>query len=111
MLKRIEDITVISGEEFHSYTDEMIFVDTVCPFKQQPLTQAFIGISDAEEELPALWQEISLYGGDIFLTFENDTVHTFISTDFKEQLDVEKFLFIKVIAIGDAQDTRPFRIA
>lgn len=111
MLKRIEDITVISTEEFLSYEGEMIFVDTECPFKSHPLTQAFLSIGDREDELPSMWQESNLFGGDVFMTYEDGILHTFISLDFKEQLDPGKFLFIKVVAIGEPKDVKPIRIS
>ncbi len=110
MLKRIEDITVISGAEFHSYEGEMIFVDTECPFRSQPIAQAYLAMGDAEDELPNMWQESSIFGGDVFMTYESGVLHTFISLDMKEQLDEEKYLFIKVIAIGEPSDTIPIRL-
>jgi hypothetical protein len=111
MLKRVEDITVISAEEFHSYEGELIFVDTECPFKSQPIAQAYIAIGDTESDLPTMWQESSLYAGDIFMTYENNLIHTFISLDLKDQLELGKYLFIKVITIGEPSDTKPIRLA
>jgi len=111
MLKRVEDITVISAEEFHSYEGELIFVDTECPFRSQPIAQAFLAIGNTEDDLPTMWQESSLFGGDIFMTYENNIIHTFISLEIKEQLEIGKYLFIKVIAIGEPNDTKPIRLA
>lgn len=111
MLKRVEDITVISADEFLSYEGEMIFVDTQCPFKSQPLTQVFLSVGDAEDELPSMWQESALFADTVFTTFEDDVLHTFISLELKEQLEPGKYLFIKVIAIGEPVDTRPIRLA
>lgn len=111
MLKRIEDITVISTDEFLSYEGDMIFVDTESPFKSQPIAQAYVAIGDSETELPDMWQEIGLFGGDFFLTFEDDIIHTFISLDFKEQLEPGRYLFIKVIAIGEPKDAKTIRLA
>jgi hypothetical protein len=109
MLKRIEDITVISADEFLSYEGEMIFVDTECPLKSQPMAQAYLAIGDKETELPTMWQESSLFGGDVFMTYEEGVIHTFISLELKEQLEPGKFLFIKVIALGEHNDLRPIR--
>jgi hypothetical protein len=111
MLKRIEDITVISTDEFLSYEGEMIFVDTDCPFTSQPLTQVFLAISDKEDELPNLWQESSVFGGDVFTSFEENVLHTFISLDLQEQLDPGQFLFVKVIAIGEPVERKPIKIS
>ena len=101
MLKRIEDITVISGQEFVSCEEDMLFVDTESPFSSQPLVQVFIALSEAETELPDTWQESSLFGGDVVITYEEGTIHTFISVDIQEQMAPEQYLFIKVIAIGE----------
>lgn len=111
MLKRIEDITVISSDEFLSYEGDMIFVDTECPFKSQPVAQAFVAIGDAEDQLPTMWQESSIFGGDIFMTYEDGTVHTFISLELQEQMEPGKFLFIKIIAIGEQSETKPIRLS
>jgi hypothetical protein len=111
MLKSIEDITVISADEFHSYEGDMIFVDTECPFKSQPLAQIYIGMGDSEDELPTMWQESILFGGDIFTTYEYGVLHTFISLDLKDQLDPGKFLFIKAIVIGEPRETKMIRIS
>lgn len=111
MLKRLEDITVISTDEFHSYEGEMIFVDTESPFPSQPLTQVFIGMGPAEDELPSLWQESTVFGGEIFTTFEDKTIHTFISLDLQDQFEPGQYIFIKVIAIGESEDKKPIRIS
>jgi hypothetical protein len=105
MLKRIEDITVISADDFLAYEGDMIFVDTECPFQSQPIAQAFVSISDAEDELPHIWQEISIFPEDFFMTYEDGVIHTFISLEFKDQ-----YLFIKVIAIGEPNETKMLRI-
>lgn len=110
MLKRIEDITVISADEFLSYEGDLIFVDTQAPFRSQPIAQAYLALGDSEDTLPSLWQEISLYGSDIFITFEEGVIHTFISLDFKEQLESGQYIFIKVIAIGEPDEKKPIRI-
>lgn len=110
MLRRIEDITVISAKEFLSYEGEMIFVDTDVPFKTQPLAQVYVGMGQAEDELPGMWQESSLFAGGIFTTFENEVLHTFISLELKDQLEPEQYLFIKVILIGEISDLKPIRI-
>jgi hypothetical protein len=109
MLKRIEDITVISGEEFLSYEGEYIFVDTHCPFQSQPLTQAFISFGEAEDQLPTIWHESSVFSGEVFMTFEAPTLHTFLSLSLQEQITAEQFVFVKVIAIGDAQELKAIR--
>ncbi len=111
MLKRIEDITVISTDEFLSYEGEMIFVDTECPFKSQPVSQVFLSISDSEDTLPALWQESSVFGGEVFTSYEEGVLHTFISLDLQDQLEPGQYLFIKVIAIGEPRDRKPIRIS
>jgi hypothetical protein len=111
MLKLIEDITVISADEFLSYEGEMIFVDTECPFKSQPLAQVYLAIGDIEDSLPSMWQESSLFAGGVFTTYESGVLHTFISLELQDQLEPGKFLFIKVISIGEPSDNKPIRIA
>lgn len=111
MLKRIEDITVISADEFHSYEGEWIFVDTASPFQSQPMAQAYISIGDSETELPLMWQESNIFAGEVFITYEEGVIHTFLSLELKDQLESGKFLFIKVIAIGEPSNTRPIRIS
>lgn len=110
MLKQIEDITVISAEEFLSYEGDMIFVDTECSFQSQPIAQAYISVGTSETELPTMWQESSLFAGSIFMTYENNVIHTFISLELKDQLEPGQYLFIKVIAIGEPNNTRPIRV-
>ncbi len=111
MLKQIEDITVISTDDFLSYEGEMIFVDTECPFKSQPIAQAYISMGDTETDLPKMWQECSIFSNDIYMTYEDGTIHTFISLDLQDQLDPGQYLFIKVIAIGEPQETKTIRIS
>ncbi len=110
MMKLIEDITVIAADEFLSFEGEMIFVDTECPFKSQPLSQVFIAIGDSETELPSMWQESTLFQGDIFSTFENNVLHTFISLEFQQYLEPGQYLFIKVITMGEPNDRKAIRL-
>jgi hypothetical protein len=101
MLTRLEDITVISAAEFASYEGDMIFVDTTCPFSSQPIAQAYLSIGDTELELPESWQESSVFGGEVLMTYEDGVIHTFIGLEVAEQLEPHQHLFIKVIAIGE----------
>lgn len=88
----------------------MIFIDTEAPFQSQPLVQAYVAIGDEEDELPTLWQEIAVFGGDIFLTYEEGVIHTFLSLELQEQLSPGQFIFIKVIAIGELQTLKSIRM-
>lgn len=102
MLKRIEDITIVTAEEFDSNDGDMIFVDTVCEgFKSQPLAQAYLAVGESESELPSMWQEANVFGGGVLLTYEPGVIHTFLSPELKDELESGKFLFVKVIAIGE----------
>jgi hypothetical protein len=103
MLERIEDITVLAKEEFETAESDMLFVDTESTFQTQPLVQVFLGISDGETELPDNWQESNVFSGDVAITYEEGIIHTFLSLDFGDQLENGQFLFIKVIAIGEAK--------
>lgn len=103
MITRIEDITVIAADDFLSYEGEMIFVDTPSPFASQPIAQAYVAMGEAETELPDMWQESSVFGSDVFLTFGDGTIHTFLSLDLQDQVEPGTYIFIKVIAIGDTE--------